>query len=155
MSWTWQSALPLALKTLPLLPVVIAFNDLVASIAVVGGRSMQPTLNPLLKDDNKWWSVSDRILLDKLSVRFQSISPFKLQKGDVVVLKSPSNPRERVVKRLVGCEGDWVKSKDGRPVFVPAGHCWVEGDNEDFSTDSNSYGPIALALLDARAVAVM
>ena len=35
-----------ALRIAGAIPVVIAFNDLVLSVATVDGRSMQPTLNP-------------------------------------------------------------------------------------------------------------
>jgi inner membrane protease subunit 2 len=137
-------------KMLPVVPVAIAFNDLVGSVAVVHGRSMQPTLNPLLEDESSLWAISDRVVLDKMSVRLK-----KVKKGDIVVLKSPTNPHERCVKRLVGSEGEWIRAKDDRPVFVPAGYCWVEGDSQKFSTDSNDYGPVPLALLEAKVVAVM
>jgi inner membrane protease subunit 2 len=139
------------LAILPVVPVAIAFNDLVGSVAVVRGRSMQPTLNPTLDDKTPFWDPADRIVLDKLSVKLH-----KVKKGDIVVLKSPTDPSERVVKRMVGSEGEWVRAKkDDRPVFIPAGYCWVEGDNQDFSTDSNSYGPVPLALLESRVIAVL
>ena len=45
-------------------------------------------------------------------------------------------------------------------VKVPPGHCWVEGDSEAYSRDSNSYGPVSvppppppvtvIALVDVR-----
>lgn len=37
-----------------------------------------------------------------------------------------------------------------RPEVVPAGHVWVEGDNPDNSSDSRAYGPIPLAMVQAR-----
>ena len=28
-------------------------------------------------------------------------------------------------------------------VHIPAGHCWVEGDNHSHSHDSNAFGPVS------------
>ena len=212
-----DSRLSVALKYAAWVPVAIAMNDLFASVAVVRGASMSPTLNPGLAgdqddDDGDRASgnlrqtapppsigdrlaslpVADCIVLDRYSVRAQ-----KYERGDVVVLKSPQDTGEAVVKRLVGLEGDWVRARAksapavpasalssaetwkaqgdasgsttrlgamsspsagweaGELVFVPRGHCWVEGDNGRVSTDSNAYGPVPMALLDSRVAAVM
>ena len=32
-------------------------------------------------------------------------------------------------------------------VVIPAGHCWVEGDNKKTSVDSRKYGPISVGLI--------
>jgi inner membrane protease subunit 1 len=36
---------------------------------------------------------------------------------------------------------------------VPAGHVWVGGDNLSNSTDSRSYGPVAMGLVKGRVFA--
>ena len=59
-------------------PLFIAFRDKIASVSVVQGRSMQPTLNPDF--DNTL--TRDWILVDHVSARWHW-----LNRGDVVVLR--------------------------------------------------------------------
>lgn len=57
---------------------------------------------------------------------------------------SPSNHKEKHIKRIIGLPGDWIgihRSSD--VVRIPEGHCWVEGDNPSSSMDSNSFGPVS------------
>ncbi|OQS06275.1 mitochondrial inner membrane protease subunit [Thraustotheca clavata] len=126
------------------IPIGLAFNALVLSFGRVEGRSMQPTLNP---------SDTDRelVLLDKFSVQVAH----RVARGDVIVLKSPSDPSELLTKRLIAIEGDWVEGRSGRRVVVPAGKCWIEGDNGELSDDSNSFGCVPMALIEARVAAVV
>ena len=35
-------------------------------------------------------------------------------------------------------------------VVIPAGHCWVEGDNKETSIDSRRYGPVSVGLIFAK-----
>ncbi|KAL1124609.1 hypothetical protein AAG570_001233 [Ranatra chinensis] len=104
-----------------------------------------PALNP----DGK---SSDYVFLNRLSVRLHDVS-----RGDVVSLFSPKDPHQKLIKRVIGLEGDIINTLSHRnPVVkVPKGHCWVEGDNSDNSMDSNSFGPVALALITAKATAVV
>ena len=62
-----------------------------------------------------------------------------------------------MVKRVLGLAGDVVKVdrtlEGGSPsvtVRVPQGHCWLQGDNLNNSTDSRAYGPVPLALVRGR-----
>ena len=57
------------------------------------GPSMLPTLN----------LSGDLILADRLSVRFGKVGP-----GDIVLVRSPQNPRKIITKRVVGMGGDRV-----------------------------------------------
>jgi mitochondrial inner membrane protease subunit 2 len=120
------------------LPAAVTFSDLIASVAVVNGDSMQPTLNP----HGDGFRNRDVVLLDKTT---------KPDKGDIVVLRSPESVRQLVVKRLIGKDGDWVKRRSGGLAHVPTGKIWVEGDNEDTSVDSDRFGPVPISLLQARA----
>lgn len=129
------------------LPVGVAVNSLLVSVASVRGRSMQPTLNAGLSQN----AVRDRVLLDKFSVRWRH----KYRRGDVVTLASPQAPGETLIKRLVGVEGDVVLDRGGRVHVIPPGRCWVEGDSPTFSDDSEKFGPVPLALIEARVVAVL
>ncbi|KJE97564.1 inner membrane protease subunit 2 [Capsaspora owczarzaki ATCC 30864] len=133
-----------AVRSLVILPLAITLTDSVASVAGVQGRSMQPTLNPDI--------AVDHILLDKWSVR-----DHRHRRGEVVVLWSPDEPTVAVIKRIIALEGDVVKTLSYKDPFVkiPRGHCWVEGDNHIHSRDSNTFGPIPVALIDARATHVI
>lgn len=57
------------------------------------GPSMLPTFN----------LTGDLFLADRLSTRFG-----KVGRGDVVLVRSPEDPRKVVAKRLLGMEGDSV-----------------------------------------------
>lgn len=129
------------------LPVGITVNSLFVSAASVKGRSMQPALNEGMNQN----AVRDRVLLDKFSVQIRH----RYTRGDVVVLASPEDPGSFLIKRLVAIEGDLIKDRKGDRVLIPAGKCWVEGDNEVFSDDSDKFGPVPLALIDSRVVAVV
>lgn len=48
--------------------------------------------------------TGDLVLAERLSTRFE-----KMQRGDVVLVRSPENPRKIVIKRLMGMGGDTVK----------------------------------------------
>ena len=124
-------------------PLVLAFSEYVATITPVEGRSMQPTLNPGISPGR------DAVLIDRMFASWY-------KRGDVLVLSSPIEPSEMVIKRVVALGGDWVRRRDpsadfraGDFVRVPAGHLWVEGDNERFSNDSNTYGAVPAGLVRA------
>ncbi|XP_064487961.1 mitochondrial inner membrane protease subunit 2-like [Ornithodoros turicata] len=126
-------------------PVTIAFFDCVAYVAKVEGVSMQPTLNP---DTNH----PDFVLLNRWVSR-----TCKVKRGDVIAITSPRDPSQKLIKRIIALEGDVVRtlSYKKRFVTVPAGHCWIEGDNSTKSLDSNTFGPIALGLLVASATYIV
>ena len=119
-------------------PLVFAFTEYGLTVTPVEGRSMQPTLNDGV-------SSRDAVCLDRLFAH-------SYERGDVVVLHSPTDPTEMVLKRVVGMGGDWVRRRGGDQSFVrvPTGYLWIEGDSERFSTDSNSYGAVPAGLVNAR-----
>lgn len=137
--------------------VAVTFHDLVGSVSVVEGSSMDPTL--------KGSETKDIVLIDRYRVKAAK----KVERGDVVMFTSPFNPKEYHVKRIIGLPGDLIYSKpeyispdvlkDQRPRYknatlVPRGKCWVEGDNPATSVDSNDYGPIPLALITGRVAVI-
>ncbi|XP_043250565.1 mitochondrial inner membrane protease subunit 1 [Colletes gigas] len=104
----------------------------VGDVITCSGPSMEPTL------------YSDDVLItERISLRLQ-----KLKKGDIVISKCPSNPKQHICKRVVGLPGD--KLQYG--IIVPNGHVWLEGDNKNNSTDSRVYGPVPQGLLRGRAL---
>jgi inner membrane protease subunit 2 len=141
------------LRSLTWVPVGYAVGDLLVAVHRIEGASMRPTLNP---DGSAAAAASpshDVVLAEKMSVRL-----YRWSRGDVVLLRSPVEPRRLLIKRLVGLEGDFVKPPRASGLAaarVPAGHGWVEGDSGGASEDSGAFGPVPLALLQARAVAVV
>jgi inner membrane protease subunit 2 len=102
---------------------------------------MQPALNPDA-------STADYVFLSKWSIR-----NYEVERGDVISLISPKDPEQRIIKRVVGLQGDIISTLGYKKEFVkvPEGCIWVEGDHTGNSLDSNSFGPVSLGLLTARA----
>ncbi|XP_077327293.1 mitochondrial inner membrane protease subunit 2 isoform X1 [Lithobates pipiens] len=127
-------------------PVTVTLLDRVACIARVEGVSMQPSLNPGGRNE------SDVVLLNRWRIR-----NYEVQRGDIVSLVSPKNPEQKIIKRVIGLEGDIVKTAGYKTRFVkiPNGHMWVEGDHHGHSFDSNAFGPVSLGLLHAQATHIL
>lgn len=151
-----------------LIHIAIAIVVGVLIVMFVGQRtivydiSMEPTL-----------VEGDNLLVEKLGFRFGW-----LQRGDIIVFKSPEADRQ-LIKRLVAVEGDKVEIKDGKvyvngelsliglpvepetpsgdnPEFtnltVPEGFVYALGDNRPFSMDSTEFGPIDEKWITGRAI---
>lgn len=96
--------------------------------------------------------------------------------GDVIAYTHPIFPHESGCKRVIGMPGDfvsvitagrgeddvdavdvegkWARVRD-EVIKVPAGHCWVAGDNLEWSRDSRLFGPLPLGLVKAKVLAVI
>ena len=108
------------------------------------GASMYPTL-----------STSGDIVLS-----IQRYDKLNLERGEIVTALSPHNPSYSVCKRVIGLEGDsiYVPSSvttKAEYVVVPRGHVWLAGDNTSNSTDSREYGPVPIAMLRGKVIAVV
>ncbi|XP_075065131.1 mitochondrial inner membrane protease subunit 2 isoform X4 [Mixophyes fleayi] len=116
------------------------------SLYLCSRLSVAPSLNPGGKDE------SDVVLLNRWSIR-----NYEVQRGDVVSLVSPKNPEQKIIKRVIGLEGDIVKTIGYKKQYVkiPSGHMWVEGDHRGRSFDSNAFGPVSLGLLHAHATHIL
>jgi len=108
---------------------------------------MMPTLAP----------TGDLVIESCLSRR---LWPNSFQRGDLVTVISPLDPHRLVCKRILGLEGDTVcvdPTGDVVPsnehIVVPKGHIWIIGDNATASRDSRTYGPVPMALIQAKVVA--
>ncbi|XP_004233269.1 mitochondrial ATP-independent inner membrane protease subunit 1a [Solanum lycopersicum] len=117
-------------------------SNYVFSPVMVYGPSMLPTLN----------LTGDVLLVEHLSPLFDKLGP-----GDVILVRSPDNPRKTVTKRIIGMEGDTVTfladpSKSDRYISlkVPKGHVWIQGDNIYASKDSRQLGPIPCGLISGK-----
>ena len=96
--------------------------------------------------------------------------------GDVVTYKHPIFPNTRGCKRVIGMpgdfvsvvtharldenifedddKGDWARVKE-EVIRVPEGHCWVQGDNLEWSRDSRLHGPLPLGLIQSKVIAMV
>ena len=133
-------------------PMLIAVALAIGVRAAVGiysipSASMRPSLE-----------VGDHILV----LPYRWAQP---QRGDVIVFRSPADPAELMVKRIVALPGDLIDSREGRvrigehaiaepyllrqaasgaisPQLVPAESFFVMGDNRQDSMDSRRWGTL-------------
>lgn len=90
---------------------------------------------------------SDNVLFtEHLSPRFNKIS-----RGDIIIAKCPTNPKQHICKRVIGIPGDRIRTGN-RQELVPVGHVWLEGDNSRNSADSRTYGPVPKGLIRSKAL---
>ncbi len=99
----------------------------------VHGASMMPTLAP-----------GDRLLVRRL----RAARP-RLRRGELVVVVDPRDHRRPVVKRVAALPGQ-AALVDGAVVEAGPGSLIVLGDQVEASTDSRTYGPVALAMVQGR-----
>ena len=103
---------------------------------------------------------------DRLVVsRFDLGAKFAVQRGDIILFRSPNDPSKFYIKRLIGLPGDSIEVREGRvflngtvmdepylaarlnssnrslpAVRVEEHHYYVLGDNRDNSSDSRIWG---------------
>ena len=143
---------------------VVIRTFLIAPFKIPSG-SMRPTL-----------MEGDRILVTKILYRVRSP-----QRGDIVVFRSPENPKRPFIKRLIGLGGDHIEIRDGRiilngqlttlPVIsqnyyynqgaygqekqvidVPPNSYFVLGDNSASSQDSRFWGFVPKRFMIGKAL---
>lgn len=131
-----------------------------AEISTPEGASMLPTI----------YLAGDIVILSKFHRRGRGIAV-----GDVVAFHHPIFA-SGMIKRVIGMPGDFVglRARDeyglkgverydwadewggdgqgGWVVQVPKGHCWVEGDDLNWSRDSRIIGAVPLGLVRGKVV---
>ena len=142
---------------IPAVLIALVINLFLAQATQVYGQSMEPNLHH-----------SQRLVVEKISYHFHGP-----RRGDVVVLRSPQQNSELLIKRVIGLPGEKVEIHDGlvyidgvplaepylthgtagyqAPIVVPPLHVYVLGDNRNFSNDSRSFGPVPLENIVGRA----
>jgi signal peptidase I len=150
-----KKKLPLPLDFLIQLFVVLALvfgfvRPFVMEAFWIPSGSMIPTLE-----------IGDRVLINKFIYRFT-----EPHRGDIIVFQSVDNPKEDLIKRVVGVPGDTIAVRGGklfvngepqkepytnkklpdRSFFaktkVTNEHVFVMGDNRANSADSRVFGPL-------------
>lgn len=138
------------------LVVCAAAYLVVFNLSVVRGSSMAPGIHD-----------GDRILVGQWTYLLGDV-----ERGDVVVMSYPVDPRLDYIKRVIGLPGDQVRMSGGE-VFVNGeridepyvdqvegavsyfttvrpGHYFVLGDNRPHSSDSREFGQVPRELLKGR-----
>lgn len=111
------------------------------------GKEMEPTLP----------EQGGNLLVRKM---FYPI-PAQIFVGDVVVMKDPEKPDDRLVRRLAAVEGYEMASKDEKdePFILEKDQCWVLSDNEALkpkeARDSRLFGPVPMSNILGRVIYAM
>ncbi|KAM8891931.1 mitochondrial inner membrane protease subunit 2 isoform 5-T9 [Spinachia spinachia] len=98
-------------------PVTVTALDRLAYVARVEGASMQLCPQPFLNPEGG--SDCDVVLLNRWSVR-----NYEVRRGDIVSVMSPKNPQQKIIKRVIGLEGDFIRCLWG---CCMAGHLTSSG----------------------------
>ncbi|XP_051127754.1 uncharacterized protein LOC127249113 isoform X2 [Andrographis paniculata] len=123
--------------------ICLTISDRYGCVTAVRGSSMFPTLNPHSKNSSQF-ELDDRVLVEKFC-----LTKYKFSRGDIVVFCSPTNYKEKYIKRIAALPGDWIDLPSFETVRIPEGHCWVVGEDA-CSLDSTSLGPIPMGLICGR-----
>lgn len=144
----------------------LAFH-MVTKYIVAVHNTIGPSMTPTIHGDQ---SQHPQILISKLHSHGRGVKV-----GDLITYRHPTVPRQFSCKRIIGMPGDLIclitpgKTEDGdvmeeddkvarveQEMFrVPEGHCWVSGDNLEWSKDSRNWGPLPLALVHGKALALV
>ena len=102
--------------------IVILTFFFLAQPLIVTGDSMLPTF----KD-------KEQIIVEKLSIKYED-----LQRGEIVVVKHPDNPKIFVIKRVVGLPGESFTISNGK-VYINGNELDETYLTADATTSGNSY----------------
>jgi signal peptidase I len=155
----WKRFFKDILETLVLAVVLFIGINAVSARVRVDGFSMRPTL-----EDGEF------VLVSKVSYKF---SEYEL--GDIIVFHFPLNPKEELIKRVIGLPGDHVRVQDGQVFLngqllnedyiaeaprysgewtVTEGTLFVLGDNRNNSNDSKDWGMLPQESVVGKAVLI-
>lgn len=156
---TWKRFLLDILETLVLSVLLFLAINAVSARVRVDGFSMLPTLHN-----------GEFVLVNRLAYRIG-----QPERGDIIVFRFPVNPKEDLIKRVIGLPGEEIAISDehvyvngallvegyiaASPKYVgnwnvPEDHLFVLGDNRNDSSDSHSWGLVPLENVVGKAVLV-
>ena len=155
----WKRFFLDVVETLVLAVILFVGINAVSARVRVDGFSMRPTL-----EDGEF------LLVSKLSYKFGEFN-----RGDIIVFHFPLNPKEELVKRIIGLPGDKIMVQDGQvflngqlqsedyiaqlPLYngewtVAEGFLFVLGDNRNNSNDSKDWGLLPAKNVVGKAVLI-
>lgn len=155
-------------------PVIDFVMDILETVVFIGSMFIVVYLFILTPNQVKGASMEntfrtgDYILTSRVTYKFR-----KIERGDVVVFKSPKNPDIEYIKRIIGLPGDVINIsngvvkindiqlaenyiaattnlwdggciKDNVPYTVPQDYIFVMGDNRPRSSDSREFCAITI-----------
>lgn len=147
------------IETLVLAVVLFIGINSVSARVRVDGFSMRPTL-----EDGEF------VLVNKMSYRFGAV-----QRGDIIVFHFPLNPKEELIKRVIGLPGDRVSVQNHQvyingqmlnepyiaqaPIYsgewtILDGQLFVMGDNRNNSNDSKDWGLLPAENVVGKAILI-
>ena len=170
--FSWQRIRPVVREYAETFAVAIllavVLRTFVIGVYKIPSRSMRPTL-----------VERDRILVSKFLYHFRAP-----RRGEVVVFRYPEDRKRAFIKRFIGDSGESVQIRQGRlyvngqlidtpeifrqlsysnygpygqagqAVAIPAGMCYVLGDNTDESKDSRYWGFVPKTDLIGKALVI-
>lgn len=98
----------------------------------VRGQSMNPS-----------FENGDYLIIDEISYRFRTP-----QRGEVIVFKSPQNPSQRFIKRVIGLPGETVEIKDSEIIIYKDGSSQVLDESEYLFSDLLTSGNTKVILAE-------
>ncbi len=147
------------IETLVLAVVLFIGINAVSARVRVDGFSMRPTL-----EDGEF------VLVNKMSYRLGVV-----QRGDIIVFHFPLNPKEELIKRVIGLPGERVSVQNHQvyingqmlnepyiaqaPIYsgewtVLDGQLFVMGDNRNNSNDSKDWGLLPAENVVGKAILI-
>ncbi|XP_025420239.1 mitochondrial inner membrane protease subunit 1 [Sipha flava] len=115
--------------------VAHCITEHVGDVFLCSGNSMEPSIQS-----------GDLVIIRRFSKVFNDID-----KGDLVVSKSPDEHKRFILKRVKAVDGQVVR-RGVHFVTVPRGSVWLEGDNQATSSDSWDFGPVPKGLIQGRVI---
>jgi signal peptidase I len=165
----------LRIKSMRIAKAILDFvMDILETVVFIGSMFIVVYLFILTPNQVKGASMEntfhtgDYILTSRVTYKFR-----KMERGDVVVFKSPKNPDIEYIKRIIGLPGDTITIsnakvmvnndiltetyiaaptnlwdggciKDNVPYVVPDGCLFVMGDNRPRSSDSREFCSVSI-----------
>ncbi|OAK95444.1 LexA/Signal peptidase [Phaeosphaeriaceae sp. SRC1lsM3a] len=143
--------------------VAHVFDRYIGGIGATHGVSMLPTIpagyreRPYIIYSNlhrrgRWIQVGDVITYKHpIIAGMDGCKRVIGMPGDFVAIVTPGRRDDDLEKKE--SEGDWANVRE-QVIQVPEGHCWVAGDNLEWSRDSRLFGPLPLGLVKGKVLAV-
>ncbi|MCB9934755.1 MAG: signal peptidase I [Planctomycetes bacterium] len=124
-----------------ILMLVLLLRAYVVQVSQVQGPSMEGTL---YGGDEKKAVAADRLIVERVTPLVMNnaekwwvswlpgfLTP-ELERGDIIVVRSPEDPGSELVKRLIALPGDTLKFEDGRLYLKPSGASEFAEVKEDY-----------------------